>query len=199
MEQVRVPSATSSEARDYRYLHCTGLLVDGDLEPRSPMCGLAGIVRGTSRRGVSLDTLARMAGATAASRSRRLRGLCWFAVGLAHVRLSIIDVAGGAQPMSASGRRASCDRLQRRDLQLPGAAQRARGARPSVPHAVDTEVLVHGYGEWGSGLLRGSTDSSPSRSTTRPPNAVIHRARPFRRPPAVLRAARTATSISRPR
>ncbi len=48
-------------------------------------------------------------------------------------RLSIIDVAGGHQPLSNEDGTLSLDR-QRRDLQLPGAAQRAHRAGPSLPH-----------------------------------------------------------------
>src|SRR5437773_12573749 len=62
------------------------------------MCGFAGLAR-HEPRGVAAGTLDRMA---AALRHRGPDGSGHYAdhrVGLAHVRLSIIDVAGGAQPL----------------------------------------------------------------------------------------------------
>src|SRR5256885_6600933 len=62
------------------------------------MCGLAGIAR-REPSGVAVETLDRMA---ATLRHRGPDGFGRFAgarVGLAHVRLSIIDLAGGAQPL----------------------------------------------------------------------------------------------------
>ena len=47
------------------------------------------------------------------------------------------------------------DRLQWRDLQLPGTARRPDRARPPVPTASDTETLVHLYEQEGvEGLKR---------------------------------------------
>ena len=46
-------------------------------------------------------------------------------------------------------------RVQRRDLQLPGAAARARGARPPLLHDRPTpRSIVHAYEEWGTGRHR---------------------------------------------
>ena len=53
-------------------------------------------------------------------------------VGLGMRRLSIIDLAGGHQPMS-NEERDGLGRLQRRDLQLPGAARRAGSPGPPLP------------------------------------------------------------------
>src|SRR5436309_14578511 len=63
------------------------------------MCGLAGVAR-QRPRGVSAELLERMA---AAIRHRGPGGFGLHAddrIGLAHVRVSVIDVAGGAQPMT---------------------------------------------------------------------------------------------------
>src|SRR5205809_7634575 len=63
------------------------------------MCGLAGVAR-QRPRGVSAELLERIA---AAIRHRGPDGFGLYAddrMGLAHVRLSVIDVAGGAQPMT---------------------------------------------------------------------------------------------------
>ena len=115
------------------------------------MCGLAGIAR-REPRGVAVETLDRMA---AALRHRGPDGLGRWAgarVGLAHVRLSIIDVAGGAQPLGNEDGRVLVTYNGeiynyvelRADLERRGHRFRTRS---------DTEVLVHGYEEWGTALL----------------------------------------------
>src|SRR5947208_17035538 len=115
------------------------------------MCGLAGVAR-QRPRGVSAELLERMA---AAIRHRGPDGFGLHAddrIGLAHVRLSVIDVAGGAQPMANedgdvrviyNGEIYNYLEL-RHELQLRGHVFRTRS---------DTEVLVHGYEQWGEGLL----------------------------------------------
>ena len=84
----------------------------------------------------------------------------------------------GRRPRHASAqhhrprRRASADpqrgphglgRLQRRDLQLPRAARRARAPRATVSTPSDTETIVHAYEEWGDGR-RSSGCAACSRS-----------------------------------
>jgi len=72
--------------------------------------------------------------------------------GLAHVRLSIIDLEGGAQPLTnEDGRLAVVFNGEiynyielRQELRARGHVFRTRS---------DTEVLVHGWEEWGSGLF----------------------------------------------
>lgn len=72
---------------------------------------------------------------------------------LGHLRLAIVDLAGGAQPMWSedggvgvvfNGEIYNHDELRRELL--------ARGHRFATDHS-DTEVLVHGYEEWGEALL----------------------------------------------
>jgi len=74
-------------------------------------------------------------------------------VGFAHVRLSIVDVAGGSQPMTNesgqiiityNGEIFNHPEL-RRELEDKGHVFRTRS---------DTEVLIHGYEEWGVNLLK---------------------------------------------
>ena len=115
------------------------------------MCGFAGIAR-REPRGVTREQLLRMA---AAVRHRGPDGSGVHAdarVGLAHARLSVIDVAGGAQPMAdASGRYWIVYNGEifnfpalKADLEARGRTFRTRS---------DTEVLLEGYAEWGEGLL----------------------------------------------
>jgi asparagine synthase (glutamine-hydrolysing) len=72
--------------------------------------------------------------------------------GLAHVRLSVIDIDGGAQPLGNEDGRILVVyngevynyRELRRQLEAHGHRFRTRS---------DTEVLVHGYEEWGRAML----------------------------------------------
>lgn len=115
------------------------------------MCGIAGIARSRGES-VAVDPLARMA---AALRHRGPDGYGFYAgspVGFAHTRLSIVDVAGGAQPLANedgqvvitfNGEVYNHPEL-RRELESRGHVFRTRS---------DTEVLVHAYEEWGAGML----------------------------------------------
>ena len=115
------------------------------------MCGIAGIVRRT-RAGVAPALLARMA---AAIRHRGPDGYGFYAgarAGFAHVRLSIVDLGGGAQPMTNEDGRwvityngEVYNHVElRAELEARGHVFRSH---------CDTEVLLHGWEEWGSELL----------------------------------------------
>lgn len=116
------------------------------------MCGIAGVAR-RQGGGVAVDTLARMAGAI---RHRGPDGYGFYAgarVGFAHVRLSIVDVLGGAQPLTNedgqvvityNGEVYNHPEL-RRELESHGHLFRTRS---------DTEVLVHAYEQWGPEMLQ---------------------------------------------
>ena len=116
------------------------------------MCGIAGIVR-RQPTGVSIESLGRMA---ASIRHRGPDGYGFYVgqrVGFANVRLSIVDVPGGAQPLTNedgqyvityNGEVYNHPEL-RRELEDKGHVFRTRS---------DTEVLVHGYEEWGVNLLK---------------------------------------------
>jgi asparagine synthase (glutamine-hydrolysing) len=115
------------------------------------MCGIAGIVR-REPRGVALETLARMA---AAIRHRGPDGYGFYSgerVGLAHVRLSIIDLAGGAQPLTNEDGQVvvtfNGEIFNYRELM-----RELKSLGHSFHTASDTEVLVHGWEEWGPALL----------------------------------------------
>ena len=74
-------------------------------------------------------------------------------VGLGHRRLAIIDLSpAGRQPMTIVRRRAH-DHVQRRDLQLPRAAPRARERGHRFRSRTDTEVMLAAYREWGVDCL----------------------------------------------
>jgi asparagine synthase (glutamine-hydrolysing) len=116
------------------------------------MSGIAGIARRLPT-GVSAELLGRMA---ASIRHRGPDGYGFFIgqrVGFAHVRRSTIDLAGGAQPMTNedgqivityNGEVFNHPEL-RRELEDKGHVFRTHS---------DTEVLVHGYEEWGVNLLK---------------------------------------------
>jgi asparagine synthase (glutamine-hydrolysing) len=116
------------------------------------MCGIAGIAR-SDPTGVDVETLGRMA---AALRHRGPDGYGFYAgahVGFAHTRLSIVDVAGGAQPLANedgqvvvtyNGEVYNHPEL-RSELEGRGHVFRTRS---------DTEVLVHAYEEWGPAMLQ---------------------------------------------
>jgi asparagine synthase (glutamine-hydrolysing) len=116
------------------------------------VCGIAGILDGSGRRPPRREELAAMA-ASLSHRGPDGFGLrldeC---VGLAHARLSIIDLAGGAQPMSNEDGRVWITYNGevynfvelRPELEAAGHVFRTRS---------DTEVLVHAYEEWGEGFV----------------------------------------------
>jgi asparagine synthase (glutamine-hydrolysing) len=115
------------------------------------VCGIAGIAR-REPRGVDLPTLGRMA---AAIRHRGPDGYGFLtgpSVGFAHVRLSIVDLAGGAQPLASEEGRVvvtyngECYNYKELTAELKS---RGHVFRTSS----DTEVLVHGWEEWGPGLF----------------------------------------------
>jgi len=117
------------------------------------MCGIAGIV--TARAGafdappVASDTIRAMTAAIA-HRGPDADGF-YEAPGIAlgHRRLKVIDLEGGAQPMSDQGQSVWVTyngeiynhQALRRDLEARGRVFRSH---------CDTEVLVHGYAEWGA-------------------------------------------------
>ena len=116
------------------------------------MCGVAGVAY-REPHGVAPELLARMG---AVLRHRGPDGFGYYAgarVGLVHLRLSIIDLAGGAQPLGNEDGRVLITyngevynyRELRRELEAQGHRFRTQS---------DTEVLVHAYEEWGEDMLR---------------------------------------------
>jgi asparagine synthase (glutamine-hydrolysing) len=113
------------------------------------VCGIAGFA-GTGTRG----DLARM---TASLTHRGPDGAGDFVdedthVFLGHRRLAIVDVAGGHQPMWNEDGRVGVvfngEIYNHAELR----AELIRAGHTFASHHSDTEVLVHGYEEWGAGL-----------------------------------------------
>jgi asparagine synthase (glutamine-hydrolysing) len=113
--------------------------------------GIAGIAR-RYPTGIAVESLGRMA---AAIRHRGPDSYGFYvgqSVGLAHVRLSTIDIAGGAQPLTNEDGQIIVTyngevynhRELRLELERRGHVFRTR---------CGAEVLVHGYREWGVDLL----------------------------------------------
>jgi asparagine synthase (glutamine-hydrolysing) len=116
------------------------------------MCGIAGIVHFDSRSRIDEATLVRMRD-TLVHRGPDGSGI-WVSpdrsVGLAHRRLSIIDLsAAAAQPMcnEAADVWVTYNGEMYNHLALREQLQKA-GHRFKTDHS-DTEVIVHGYEEWG--------------------------------------------------
>jgi asparagine synthase (glutamine-hydrolysing) len=115
------------------------------------MCGIGGVLNGPGLAPVGLDTLRTMAGMLD---HRGPDGYGLYRdeqVGLAHARLSIIDLATGDQPLTNEDRTVwLCFNGEifnylelRRELADRGHRFATQG---------DSEVIVHGYEEWGDGI-----------------------------------------------
>jgi len=116
------------------------------------MCGICGLVAGERDRGPDREAVARMSGRLV-HRGPDDDGLfCEGPVALAARRLSIIDLAHGHQPIANEDD--SCVVVQNGEIynyrELKRELERA-GHRFATD--CDTEVLVHGYEEWGEAFV----------------------------------------------
>lgn len=115
------------------------------------MCGIAGVLYGDPVRRCAEDSLREMRDSMIHRGPDDAGVYTDGPLGLAHRRLSIIDLGTGHQPMVTSDERLCVVfngeiynyRLLRRDLEARGHAFRTNS---------DTEVLLYGYREWGDGL-----------------------------------------------
>jgi asparagine synthase (glutamine-hydrolysing) len=114
------------------------------------MCGICGLV--SAERAPDIDAVARMSGRLV-HRGPDDDGLfCEGAVALAARRLSIIDLAGGHQPIASED--GSCVVVQNGEIYNYRELKRELGARGHrFATGCDTEVLVHGYEEWGEAFV----------------------------------------------
>ena len=117
------------------------------------MCGICGIVHAAPDRPVDRDALQRMCDVIAHRGPDGAGVHVERGVGLGHRRLSIIDVAGGAQPLSNEDGTVwvsfNGEIYNHREL----ASRLAARGHTFRTHS-DTEVLVHAYEEWGDALVR---------------------------------------------
>src|SRR5688572_23774074 len=116
------------------------------------MCGIAGIVRSSGKE-TTLEALGAMA---ATLRHRGPDGYGFYIdpdVGLAHVRLSIIDLAGGAQPLTNEDGSLviTYNGEVYNYVELMAELQRAGH---TFKTKCDTEVLVHAWEEWGPAMFQ---------------------------------------------
>ena len=116
-------------------------------------------------------------------------------VGLGMRRLSIIDLAGGHQPIAQRGRQRA-GRPQRRDLQPRGAARRSwwRAGTSSAPGATPRSSSTCTRTR-ASGCSSGSAACSRSRSGTAAAQRLLRGARPLRAEAAVLHRARRPAHV----
>src|SRR5215510_7950565 len=116
------------------------------------MCGICGLAHSDPTQRVDLDVAQRMRDAIA-HRGPDGEGLHVAAgVALAHRRLSIIDLAGGAQPLSNEDGTVW--------VTYNGEIYNFQGLKDSLVKRghvfrthCDTEVVVHAYEEWGDGFV----------------------------------------------
>ena len=170
------PLPRTSRRRSNRHRHAT-----------TSMCGITGYLSDDPRARAALPAMT----AALAHRGPDADGFHFDGpVGFGHRRLTVIDLEGSRQPLvSADG--AHRRRLQRRDLQLPRAAARARGRRAACSRTQgDGEVLIHGWRAWGRAAARPHRRHVRVRAVGPRPARALPRPRPPRRQAALLRVAR---------
>ncbi len=116
------------------------------------MCGIAGQFNFERREPVDRETIVRMADSIAHRGPDDEGYFISGAVGLGFRRLSIIDLAGGHQPMS--------DAEETVWVILNGEIYNFKELRAQLENRghrfrtnSDTEVIIHGYKEWGTEVL----------------------------------------------
>lgn len=119
----------------------------------TPMCGLAGVFDSAARRPIDRHLLQTMTDSLA-HRGPDGQGFHLSeGIGLGHRRLSIIDLAGGQQPMyNEDGRVAVVYNGEIYNFQALVEELRSAGHR--FRSVCDTEVIVHAWEEWGADCVK---------------------------------------------
>ena len=116
------------------------------------MCGLAGMFDGTGARPIDRALLWRMTDAVA---HRGPDGSGLFTapgIGLGHRRLSIIDMEGGAQPMTDAETGVTVV-FNGEIYNFPALREGLSALGHRFRSQSDTEVILHGWKQWGRGCL----------------------------------------------
>ncbi|HSU13298.1 asparagine synthase (glutamine-hydrolyzing) [Longimicrobium sp.] len=115
------------------------------------MCGICGIALAAPDARVDAARVVRMRD-TLAHRGPDGAGVrCELNVGLGHRRLSVVDLAGGAQPLSNEDGTVWVT-FNGEIYNFPELARELRSRGHAFRTRSDTEVLAHGYEEWGDTL-----------------------------------------------
>lgn len=116
------------------------------------MCGIAGIILGRGDGRVDRGVLRQM---TRALSARGPDGEGFFIeepVGFGHRRLAVIDVEGGAQPLFTEDRRIVAV-VNGEFYNFMSLRRKLEGRGHRFSTSSDSEVLVHGFEEWGEAVL----------------------------------------------
>ena len=168
--------------------------IDAARRPRrrartKPMCGIAGIFHPDVPKPVDPARVEAMADVARPSRARRQRRLdrARRRPRPSPPRRSSTSATPRAQPMLSPDGREVADRLQRRDLQFPRGARRARGARAIVFRTEsDTEVILAAWRQWGPDCLARLNGMFAFALYDAAERFAVPRPRPARREAALL-------------
>ena len=117
------------------------------------MCGLVGVFDSADRRTISRDLLETMTDSLA-HRGPDGHGFhIAEGIGLGHRRLSIIDLAGGQQPMYNEDRSVAVV-YNGEIYNFKELVQELRGCGHEFHSVCDTEVVVHAWEQWGADCVR---------------------------------------------
>ncbi len=159
------------------------------------MCGIVGVA--ASRPLADSVPLVRMRDALR-HRGPDEEGLWWSAdgrCGLGHRRLADPRPLADGAPADGRRQRHPAPQLQRRDLQPPRAALRARGQGPSLPRRKRQRGAARGVSRVGHGLRRALRRHVRLRAPRRGARPALPRARPDRREAALPAARRGRAGV----
>lgn len=117
-----------------------------------PLCGICGIACADPEERPARAVIERMAGALAHRGPDDAGVYIGAGIGLGHRRLSVIDLATGQQPMRHEGRDLTVT-YNGEIYNFPELRAELLSRGVEFQTHSDTEVLLHGYAEWGMGPL----------------------------------------------